>query len=46
MAASVAPSACIPPSEMQTAPTESMDETTVESQSDTALRRIRDIENR
>lgn len=46
MPAAVAPSLCIPPSEMQTAPSEGMDETTVESQSDTALRRIQDIENR
>ncbi|XP_077318212.1 coiled-coil domain-containing protein 117 [Lithobates pipiens] len=46
MPAAVAPSLSIPASEMQTAPTEGMDETTVESQSDTALRRIQDIENR
>lgn len=44
MPAAVAP-LCVPPSEMQAAPTECMDETTVESQSETALRRIRDIEN-
>lgn len=42
----VAPSLCIPSPEMQAALTEGMDETTIESQSDAALRRIRDIESR
>ncbi|XP_018428001.1 PREDICTED: coiled-coil domain-containing protein 117 [Nanorana parkeri] len=42
----VAPSLCIPSPEMQAALAEGMDETTIESQSDAALRRIRDIESR
>ncbi|CAI9585820.1 unnamed protein product [Staurois parvus] len=46
MQEAVAPLLCVPSSEMQATLTEGMDETTVESQSDTALRRIRDIESR
>lgn len=45
-ATAVAPSLCIPSPEMQGVLTEGMDETTIESQSDAALRRIRDIESR
>ncbi|XP_072272080.1 coiled-coil domain-containing protein 117 [Pyxicephalus adspersus] len=44
--AAVAPSLCIPSPEIQAPLPEDMEETTIESQSDAALRRIRDIESR